>query len=186
MMYFFLFFILVGFIFIPFFLKEWKLKNKLITSIGFMTISLLAGSLIFVLLWNSSKDSRAEKHFEQEYQENTFKKIYFKNNLKKTILIIINFEYSENEIKNNNLRIVDYYNKKDSLLLDGGQEAFRIIPIFQSDTIQFPSNFSIQIKDSLGKVLKKYGKNEFLNSVEKSKYKNDIECKEEGWTLIIK
>jgi hypothetical protein len=60
-------------------------------------------------------------------------------------------------------------------------------PIFYRDSItKLPESFKIKITDSLGKVLKKYDKKEFLNSVEKSKYKNDIECKEEGWTLIIK
>jgi hypothetical protein len=117
------------------------------------------------------------------------KTIYFFNQTNQTINVIVDFKFSKDEILKQS-EVDVYFNKIDTIHnLRNGENKYRQTSILCGDSImKFPKSFNIKITDSLGKILKKYNKKEFLNSVEKSKYTNshDIECKEKRWFLILK
>jgi hypothetical protein len=163
-------------------------KEKVIVktvSIGVLLILLFLFLIFsFVYSWKKGGPNREPRELYED--PNGVKIINIYNDTKKCLFVKINFKYTDTEIKKYNL--VNFKNKKDTVFfINKGNGGNYMAPIFYRDSItKLPESFKIKITDSLGKVLKKYDKKEFLNSVEKSKYKNDIECKEEGWTLIIK
>ncbi|MEA9412111.1 hypothetical protein [Flavobacterium sp. PL02] len=118
---------------------------------------------------------------------NLTKGITFVNNAEKSIMVIVNFKYSDNEFVEKSAINIKY-NKIDSLYIKKDRGGYYLLPIFYKDTIKFPEKFNIKIKDSLGSIIKEYDNEEFFNSIEKLKYTkiNDIECKETSWTLKIK
>lgn len=159
---------------------------KTISVFVFLILLILLVIFSFVYSWKKGGPNR---EFREPYEDpNGVKIINIYNDTRKCLFVKINFEYTDTEIKKYNL--VNFKNKKDTVfLINKGNGGNYMAPIFYRDSItKLPESFNIKITDSLGKILKKYNKKEFLNSVEKSKYTNDndIECKEKSWTLIIK
>jgi energy-coupling factor transporter transmembrane protein EcfT len=140
----------------------------------------------FVYSWKRGGPNREPRELYED--PNWVKSINFYNGTKNFITVKINFEYSEVEIKKYNL--TNFKNKKDTVFYinkgNGGNYMTQIL--YRDSIIKLPEQFSIEITDSLGKIIKTYNKDEFFNSIEKSKYtnSNDIECKETSWSLKIK
>jgi len=159
--------------------KRHSIKRKLIYSIVITFFYTLIYIVIIIYLWNNSSGNTVP--------EPAVKKIKLSNLQKKKCIAYINFQYSDKEILNNlNIDIANI--QIDTVYLDIGETKFVKTPIFLSDTIKFPENFSIKIADLQGRVIKKYDKKAFFDEIEKSKYeiKGDLEKKETDWNLIIK
>lgn len=160
-------------------LKSYSLKFKLIYSILITLFYAIIYIAIVFYLWNNSSGNLVA--------ELNVKKIKISNLNRGKCIAYINFEYSNKEILNN-LNIDIANNQIDTVYLNVGETKFVKTPIFLSDTIKFPENFSIKITDLKGRIIKKYDKKVFFDEIEKSKYevKEDLEKKEKDWNLIIK
>jgi len=134
-----------------------------------------------IILWKKG-GSKREKSIPLE---NFPKCIFFFNETKQSINIIVNFKYTEEKLNLNS-----YYNKIDTIFdLRPKRNKYREIPIIYTDSItEFPENFNIKIIDSLGRIIKTYDKKQFLKNVENPKNMSqiDLELKEKSWMLKIK
>lgn len=168
--------------------KVLRSNNKMIIKLVYLLIMIvLLFSLIFfsfIISWKKGGPNREEVIIHNDSP----KTIYFFNETKQTINIIVNFKYSDKE--KGNIKYNSYYNKIDTIKnLRTGENKYRQIPILYNDSItKFPKNFNVKITDSVGELIKEYNKEEFFNSIEKSKYEKNInkECKEREWDLKIK
>ena len=170
------------------YLKKWQTKRKILIAICTVIITVIIYVVLLAVLWNSSTDKREDIQQVNEYKVQNFKTILFNNQFNKKVYVIINFEYTKDEIKNNNLKIVDFYNKTDSILLKPNEKNSIFLPVYNNTFARFPINFKVTIKDSVSKVIKSYDEELFYKE---SKSEPKIEkvqekYKADEWELIIK
>jgi hypothetical protein len=182
---FFILLLAAGFIILT--IKIFKSKQNLMLKLLFCLISLAAFYIIFLFLMSTIWENGRKPKLEDEGFELPIKSIYFINDKNEPIRIILDFKYTEKENIKSNINL--QYNKIDTIYLDKLKSIGSQTPILFKDTIiKFPQKFSIRIIDSTGNIVKTYNKEDFFNSIEKSKYtnRNDIESKQTSWTLKIK
>ncbi|MBS7253659.1 hypothetical protein [Flavobacterium branchiicola] len=165
-----------------------KSKSKMIVKLVYLLVIFIllffVGLFSFIISWKKGGPNREEVI----PLKNSPKTIYFFNETKQSINIIVNFKYSDEEKKS--IKYNPYYNKIDTIKnLRSGENKYREISTLYNDSItKFPKNFNVKITDSIGEIIKEYNKEEFFNSIEKSKYVKNIdkECKENEWDIRIK
>jgi hypothetical protein len=177
--------LIIGFIMVKIFQSKMNLIVKLMLSFILLIIFLIAFSLSIASGWESGRQPRKAAIKLDNYP----KSMYFFNEMNQSINIIVNFKYSKEEILKYS-KINLGYNKIDTIhSLRKGENKYCQIPILAIDTItKFPENFNIIITDSVGNIIKKYNKIEFLKNIENRKYKDikDEECRATSWDLKIK
>jgi len=168
--------------------KKLQTKKKMLIAIYAVVITVILYVIIIVLLWNSSTDRREDIQHVNEYKEQNFKSIFFNNQFNKKVYVIINFEYTKNEIQQNNLNIIDFYNKTDSILLQPNEVNSIFLPIYNNTAIRFPLKFKVIVKDSLLKVIKSYNEELFFkeSKTEPKIEKGEEKYKADKWELDLK
>ncbi|MEZ0128543.1 hypothetical protein AB9T88_01500 [Flavobacterium sp. LBUM151] len=163
-------------------------RIKVLTIVIAIIITVILYVVFIAVFWNSSKDKREDNQYVNEYQEQNFKSIFFNNKFNEKVYVIINFEYTKDEINQNNLKIIDYYNKKDSILLQPNEKYSVFLPIYNNAAVRFPIKFKVIVKDSIFNVIKNYDEELFFKE---SKTKPKIEKVQEKykaakWELDLK
>lgn len=178
--------LLLEIIFIYF--QKRQTKRKILITIFALIITVIVYIALIVLFWNSSTDKREEIQLANEYQEQNFKTILFNNQLNKKVYVIVNFEYTKDEVQKGNLKIVDYYNKTDSILLKPNENTNVFLPVYNNSIARFPINFQIILKDSAFNVIKKYDEELFYkdSKTEPKIEKTEEKYKADKWELVIK
>lgn len=127
-------------------ITKWNVKRKIGISLLFFIISSIIYLFLLKSLWSSSSHHNQTLQ-TQEFLEAHLKKIKLINENTETIDISINFEYSPQEIKDKNLDITNYYNKKFVVRLEPASEFTVTSPISIGKDLKFPDNFSITLKN---------------------------------------
>lgn len=160
-------------------------KTKIIVVFVLSILLVVVLFFSFVYSWKRGGPNREPRELYEDSGRVKIINIY--NNTKKLIDVKINFKYTKDEIKKYKIENINL--KKDTIFyVNKGNGGNFMLPIpYKNSVIKFPKSFSIQIKDSVGKIIETYNKEEFFKNIERSSYNNinDIESKEEGWTLII-
>lgn len=93
--------------------------------------------------------------------ENTLKTIGFFNNSNETKIAIIDFKYSEKEIKKLKIKHRNY-SKIDTIKISKNNSNYFYCPVCKEEKIRFPKSFSIKILDTLLNKITEYNKTDFL------------------------
>jgi len=175
--------LIIGFIFIV--IKIFKSNQILILKLLFYFMSIIGFYFTITLLiasfWEQGRDIQPV-----EKSDDT-KEINFFNKTNQTINVIVDFEYSKNEIVKLS-RINFKYNKKEVVLnLKKEESKYFQTPILSIDSkAPFPKNFNIKITDSTNKIIKAYNKDEFFNNIVTiNKSRKDREYVQNNWVLVI-
>ena len=168
--------------------KKWQIKKKIIVTIYLVIITIILYVALIVVFWNSSTDIREDNQYINEYQEKNFKSIFFNNRFNKKVYIIINFEYTKDEIEHDNLKIIEFYNKTDSILLNPNEKYRIFLPIYKGDTAKFPIRFKVVVKDSVLNAVKNYDEELFFKESETEPKIEKIQekYKADKWELDLK
>jgi hypothetical protein len=104
------------------------------------------------------------------------------------VYIIINFEYTKDEIEHDNLKIIEFYNKTDSILLNPNEKYRIFLPIYKGDTAKFPIRFKVAVKDSVLNAVKNYDEELFFKESETEPKIEKIQekYKADKWELDLK
>jgi hypothetical protein len=178
--------IIVGFIvlIIKILKSKVSLILKLVLSIITLSFFIIGLSLCIASGWE--RGSRQEAVI---IPEDSPKKIYFHNKMNQSINIIVDFRYSEEELTEQS-KINLVFSKINTISNLRKEDSYNLkTPIMSSDSlIRFPKKFNIKITDSLGKLIKEYNKDTFLQNIEESKNMSSTikEYSLRKWTLIIK
>ncbi len=134
-----------------------KIIKILLSVISAIALLFLLFLLLIYITWQCSEDPR-EKRAEWR---NAHKSIYIENKTGEIKLIIVGFCYRKDEIEK--YTIDTTCNTIDTFYLAEGDVEYKILPIFRNDTLPFPKDFLIEIKDtSQSTTLKRIDREEFF------------------------
>jgi hypothetical protein len=139
----------------------------------------------FAFVADTQERPPMDEYYYVEDPESSVKYIQLKNISNQTKIAIINFKYSEKELKNSSI-VYKNFNKIDTLRMKKDTIINFYTPICEDDKTRFPKNFSVVIKDSLGNPIANYSKQDFLEYEKNSELgKNQKECNLNYWCLEI-
>ncbi len=134
-------------------------KPKLINPI-FGILSIVISSFSFFADTQVREPELIDENYVEPI-ENTLKTISLYNISNETKIAIINFKYSEEEIKRLKIKHLNF-NKIDSLKILSFKSASFCIPICKDEKTKFPKSFSIKILDIIENKITEYNRSDFL------------------------
>ncbi len=143
--------VIILFFFNFFFLRNKSLKVKIFSSIGLVLGAFGLLVAIAAILFYTSTDPR-ERAAEEAARS---KWISIKNLTRNSHLAIISYRFKDGK---------ELKNISDTLDIRSGtyHTAEHMLPISTGDSIYFPGNFKLEIKDSLSNTIAAYNKEQFL------------------------